>query len=89
MPSIISSIQAALDPKKLRKRETTAIISSQIGTREFIVKEAGRSIVVKSAVSDTLKIGDSVVLANTAHGKFIVGVETIKNRAIITVIING
>ena len=89
MSTLIGEIQGSLNPKKLQKRETTAIISSKVDTHQYMVSEAGRTILVRTAVTDTLKEGDHVVLAATDHGKFIVGLDTSKNRGLTTVIING
>lgn len=89
MPTVTSQLHEVFSSKKFRRVETTAIISSKVSTHQYLVKEAGRTILVRSAITDELKQGDSVVLASTDHGKYIVGLEAIKNRDLTTVIING
>lgn len=89
MPTIISTLNSVLNQRKFNKQQTTAIISSKVASNQYLVREAGRTILVRTAITDTLNIGDGVVLASTDHGKFIVGLETSRNRDLTTVIING
>jgi len=69
----------------------TGVVEEFLGKRKYKVRVKSRSIVLKSAIEEQLKIGTYVVVNKTKYDKYIVGVSEIKKTKLIQeeVIVDG
>lgn len=81
--------------KLLTDQDTTAkkthmgIVSQRLGENLYTVSADGVNVTAKALTHTTLKAGERVVLTKTGDAWFIVGGESLKNRNLQVVVVDG